>query len=135
MEIDGTQVTAATFEVDMTTLTTDESRRDDKVHEALETTGFPTSTFELTEPIELGDAAETGEPVSVVAMGDLTIHGVTHEVDMPLEAQVVEGTVVVVGSTDIDFSDYDVEVPSAPVVLSVDDHGVVELQLLLTRDP
>ena len=52
---------------------------------------------------------------------------------MPLQAQLVEGTVVVVGSVDITFSDFGVEVPSSPIVVSAEDHGVLELQLLLAR--
>jgi len=32
------------------------------------------------------------------------------------------------------FADHDVTPPSAPVVVSVDDNGIVELQLFLTRD-
>lgn len=131
--IDGTTVTSADIEVDMTTITTNESRRDGRVQSALETDQFPTSTFSLTEPIDLGDGAESGEAVSVTATGDLTIHGVTKSVQIPLEAQLVDGTVVIVGSTEVRFSDYDVEVPSAPVVVSVSDVGTLELQLLLTR--
>lgn len=50
-----------------------------------------------------------------------------------LEAQLVGSTVVAVGSTEIAFADYDVEVPSSPMVLSVDDHGTLELQLLLVK--
>jgi hypothetical protein len=34
---------------------------------------------------------------------------------------------------DVAFSDYDVTVPSAPIVLSAEDEGTIELQLLLTR--
>ena len=59
----------------------------------------------------------------------------TRAVEFPLQAKLVDGTVVVVGSLDVTFSDYGVTVPSAPIVLSVDDHGVLELQLLLTRTP
>ena len=58
---------------------------------------------------------------------------VTQSVEFPLEAQLVEGTVVVVGSLDVTFSDFDVTVPSAPIVVSVDDEGVLELQLLFTK--
>jgi polyisoprenoid-binding protein YceI len=131
--IDGTTVTAADIEVDMTTITTNDPRRDNKVQEALETGEFPTATFSLTEPIELGDGATSGEEVTVTAIGDLTIHGVTQQVEMPLQAQLVDDTIVIVGSIEITFSDFDVEVPSAPIVVSVDDVGTMELQLLLTR--
>ncbi|MCP5030606.1 MAG: YceI family protein [Actinomycetia bacterium] len=129
----GTTVTVATFDVDLTTITTNESRRDDNVQEILETTEFPTALFALTEPIELGEAATTGEAVAVTATGELTIHGVTQSVQIDLEAQLVADTVVVVGSMDIAFADYGVEVPSSPAIVSVEDHGTLELQLLLTR--
>lgn len=131
--IDGTTVTSADIEVDLTTITTDDSRRDDKVQEALSTGEFPTATFSLTEPIDLGADAADGEPVSVTATGDLTIKGQTRSVQVPMEAQLVDGTVVIVGSTEITFSDFGVEVPSAPIVVSVEDTGTLELQLLLTR--
>ena len=124
-------MTDASFEIDLTSITTNESRRDDNVQSALETDEYPTATFTLTEPIELGAGADSGSTVSVVAVGDLTIHGVTKSVEFPLEAKLVNGTVVVVGSLDITFSDFDVETPTSAAVLSVEDHGELELQLLL----
>jgi polyisoprenoid-binding protein YceI len=132
LTIEGTTVTAVTIEADMTAITTNEGRRDDKVQSALDTGEFPTATFVLTEPIELGDAATSGESVSVAAAGELTIHGMTTPVTIPLEAQLVGDNIVVVGSLDIVFADYGVSVPSAPVVLSAEDEGVVELQLFFT---
>ena len=131
--IEGTTLTAASFEVDMTTITTNESRRDDRVQEALETAANPTGSFTLTDPVALGDGAASGEPVAVTAVGDLTTHGGTRQVAIPLEAQLVDDTVVVTGSLDITFSDFDVDVPDSQVVVSVKDHGVMEVQLLLTR--
>jgi YceI-like domain len=92
-----------------------------------------TATFVLTEPIELGDAVTSGETVTVSAVGELTIHGVTTAVTIPLEAQLVDGTIVVVGSLDVTFSDYGVSVPSAPIVVSAEDNGVIELQLLFAQ--
>jgi polyisoprenoid-binding protein YceI len=131
--IEGTTVTEADFEVDLTTITTNESRRDDRVQDALETGEFPSATFTLTEPLDLGEEAAGGEAVSVTAVGDLTVHGVTESVEFPLEAQLVDGTVVLVGSIDRALSDFDVEAPSSPVVLSVSDDFTLELQFLLTQ--
>ena len=54
-------------------------------------------------------------------------------VSLPLEAQFVDGRIVVVGSLDVTFSDYGVTVPSAPILVSADDHGTVELQLFFTQ--
>lgn len=133
LTIDGATLTEATFDVDVTTITTNDSRRDSRVQSALDSDNFATAQFALTEPIELGDGAASGEPISVTATGDLTIHGVTQTVQIDLDAQLVDGTIVLVGSMDLTFSDYDVEVPAAQIVVSVDDFGVLELQLLFTQ--
>ena len=132
LTIDGTSVTEASFEVDLTTITTNESRRDRRVQEALHTDQHPTATFELTEPIELGDAASTGR-ITGEATGELTVNGVTQPLTIPIEAELVNDTIVVVGSAVVVFSDFDVAVPSAPVVVSADDRGTLELQLLFVR--
>jgi polyisoprenoid-binding protein YceI len=67
----------------------------------------------------------------VTATGDLTIHGVTQSVEFPLEAQLVDGTVVLVGSIDQTLSGYDIDPPTAPVVLGIEDEFTLELQFLL----
>ncbi len=130
MVIDGTTLTAAAFEIDLTTVTTNSSMRDDNVQDALETTQFPTASFELTTPVDLGDVSG---PVSVAVTGDLTIHGVTQSMTFDIEAQLLSETVIVVGSTDMVFADFDVDVPDGGPVISVDDFGVVEFQLLFGR--
>jgi hypothetical protein len=40
---------------------------------------------------------------------------------------------IVVGSLDIVFADYGVSVPTAPIVVSAQDHGVVEFQLFFAH--
>ena len=131
--IDGQTVTATSIEADMTAITTDISRRDGAVRRALETDSFPTATFVLTEPIDLGADPASGAPVSATAVGDLTVHGVTNPVEVAIDAQLVGDTIAIVGSTDVVFADYGVTAPSAPVVVSVDDFGIIEFQLFLTR--
>lgn len=71
--------------------------------------------------------------MSVEATRTLTIHGITKTVTMPLDAQLTGDTIVVVGSLDIVFADYGVEVPSAPIVVSAEDNGQLELQLFFSR--
>lgn len=133
LTIDGTTVTDVTIEADMTAITTNEQRRNDRVQSALDTDQFPTATFVLTEPIELGDESLSGNTATVDATGELTIHGVTKTVTIPLQATLVDDTIVVVGSLEVSFADYGVSVPSAPVVVSAEDHGPIELQLFFTR--
>ena len=68
--------------------------------------------------------------MNTTAIGDLTIHGVTRRVAIDLQGQLTNGLVVVVGSLEIQFADYDIDTPSSGLVLSVEDHGIMELQLV-----
>jgi polyisoprenoid-binding protein YceI len=132
--IEGTTVPTTKIDVDMTTLETDDSRRDGAIRrQAIETSRFPTAAFELTEPVEFDAVPEDGTPVSVNAVGNLTLHGVTREVTFPLKAQLNGDVITVTGSLDVQFADYDIGKPSAAIVLSVEDHGVIELQLFFTK--
>ena len=133
--IDGETVTSVTVEADMTGVITDDSRRDRAIQSALGTRSFPTAIFSLTEPIDLGDDPGSGDPITTTAVGELTVKDITRTVEIALEAQLVDDTVVVVGSTEVVFADYDVSVPQVPIVLSAEDHGTVELQLFFTRSP
>ena len=40
---------------------------------------------------------------------------------------------MVVGSLPIEFADYDIEAPSAMSVVSVEERGIIELQLIFQR--
>lgn len=133
IRIEGTTLTSARVEADFTAIVSNDSRRDRRIQSAVETDQFPTATFELSDPVQLGAVPAAGDTLSVTATGELTVHGVTNTIEIPLQAQLVNDVIVVVGSTDMVFIDYGVEVPSAPIVLSVEDHGIVELQLFLTR--
>ncbi len=134
LTIDQTTVTEVSVEVDMTTLTSDDPRRDGALRDqAIETAQFPTATFELTEPIQLRSIPEDGATINLDATGELTLHGVTHEVTIPLQAVLQGDVIAVTGSLDIAFADYDIDQPRSLAVLSIEDHGVLELQLFFTR--
>ncbi len=131
---DGAAITEVVIEVDLTALTSDDSRRDGALRrQALETNTYPSTTFTLTEPIPIDAAPAEGETLSVTATGDLTLHGVTREVQIPMEGQLVGDRVAVVGSIEIVFADYDMDSPSAFIVLAIDDHGIMEFQLVFER--
>lgn len=131
--IEGTTLASADFTVDLTAIVSDQSRREGAIQRSLNTGSHPEATFVLSEPIELGDQAVAGETVTAVATGEMTINGVTNPVEVGLEARLVDGAVLVTGTSEIVFADYDVTTPSAPMVVSVEDHGILEIQLWLTR--
>jgi len=131
--IDDEHVTAVEITVDLTTLQTDDRRRDGAVQRALGTSQHPTATFSLTEVMHIEGGVELGGPVNLPAEGDLTVNGITQPVVVDIEAQLVGNLIAVVGSVEITFADFDVKVPQVPIVLSAEDHGVMEFLLLFER--
>ena len=130
----GTQVTAVEMRADLSTLQSDKSQRDGQLRrQALETNEFPTATFSLTQPIDLGSGPADGQVIQATATGDLTVHGVTKSVQIPVEARVAGDVVTVRGSIDILFADYGMNRPTSFLVLSIADHGTMEFQLHFTQ--
>ena len=127
-------ITGGSIEVDMTTLQSDESRRDNQLRgRGLQTDTYPTSTFELVGPIAL-PAAFGNADVDVTLPGRLTLHGVTRDVEIAAQARRQDdGTVVVAGSLPILFSDYDIEPPSIAGLIAVQDNGSMEFRVVLAR--
>jgi len=133
--IAGNTVDGVQIEADLAQLTTNDTRRNKAVGRALDVAQFPTATFVLTEPIELPTDAEAGVAVSAVARGEMTIHGTTLPVEFPIEASFNEGVVAMIGSTPVTFADYGIDLPSAPIVVSISPEGTIEFQLLFTKGP
>ncbi len=133
IELSDTALVAATIEVQMATLRTDNSFRDGRIYQALNTSEFPLAAFVLAEPVELPAGMVDGEAFSGSAVGDLTVKGVTNRVAFDLQAQLVDDRIVAVGSSAVVFSDFGVTAPTAPIVVSVEDNGIMEFQLLFTR--
>ncbi len=132
--IAGGQLTGVTVSADLRDLKSDDSRRDGALrNQALESSRFPTATFELTEPVAVPEGLAAGEPVRLEANGTLTLHGVTRPVTIPIEAELANGVLVVVGAIPILFADYDIAQPRSPILVSIEDNGVMELQLFLER--
>ena len=129
MAIVGTTISTASFSVDMTKVTSDKSQRDEQFQgRIMETAQFPTATFRLTKPIVLGTPPPNGKIITVPATGQLTLHGQTKTVTVPLQARRSGNTITVNGSIPVKFSDYGIANPSASFV-TTQDHGLVEFLL------
>ena len=131
---EGPRITAARVDVDVTKLTSDRSQRDNRIRtDGLETAKFPTASFELTQPIDLGSVPAAGTPVKVQAVGTLTLHGVSKPATFELDARWNGDSIDIAGSTPIVMADYSINPPNVGGFVSVDDHGTVELQLTFVR--
>lgn len=137
IESDGTTttLTAASLNVDTTTITSDKSMRDNRLRsEGLQTDEFPSASFVLTEPVAIPAAALEGTASDVTLTGDLTLHGVTKSVDIPAQAQLVDGTIQVAGSLGFPLSDYSIVAPNiGGFIISIADEGTLEFLVNFTR--
>ena len=133
MELSDGMLVAVAVRVTMATLRTDDSHRDSHARGSLNTEEFPEASFTLVEPLELPAGMAGGEAVLGSAVGALTIKGVTNRATFDLHAQLVDDTIVAVGSSPVVFSDYGVDTPTSIAVISVEDHGIMEFQLIFTR--
>jgi len=130
----GSALESADIVADLTRLKSDSGGRDEQMRtQSLETNTFPEAAFTLTAPVDLGATPGDGESFSTQANGELTIHGVTRPIVVPIDGQLIGETVVVVGRIEIAFADYGIDKPSSFRVLSVEDTGEMEFQLFLAK--
>jgi polyisoprenoid-binding protein YceI len=134
ISLSGTTLTAAQLEADLTTLRSDQSMRDGQLGgQGIQTDQFPTATFVLTQPIELDSLPAENEPIQVTAVGDLTLHGVTQEVSIPLAAVRAGDVIGVAGSLTFAWEDFGMERPSSMRVVSLADDVTMELQVFFRQ--
>ena len=133
VELSDDSLLAVEMTADLRGLRSDKVYRDGRVRRALHTDDHPTATVTLGGPVAVGDVAGDGMSIEVGAAGTVAINGVAGAVDVAVAATLVGDVVTVVGSFPIVFADHAIEAPSASIVVSVEDHGVVEFQLFLTR--
>lgn len=133
MSIAGTTVTTTEITVDMTSVTSTESQRDRQFQgRIMSTSEYPTATFELTVPVQLGAVPADGEELSYTVTGDLTLRGVTRSVTFDLLARRHGATIEANGSILVDFDEF--EIPDASGgPASVGRDGELELLLVFTR--
>ena len=133
LTVSGTSISTATFEADVASMKSDDSRRDASFSgRVMNTPSFPTATFTLTEPIVLGSLPTAGTTVGARAKGDLTLRGVTKPVEVAVTAKLDGDTVKVAGSFDVLFSNWQIPNPSMGPV-TTEDHGQLEFALSFAR--
>lgn len=133
IEIAGNRVVDGSFTVDMTTVQSDESRRDNQFRgRIMDVATYPTSTFELTSPIELASLPAEGQEVTVKATGRLTLRGTTKPVTFDLAAQRSGSSIRVAGTIPIVFAEWGIPNPSFGPA-DTEDHGELEFLLVLSR--
>ena len=131
--IAGTTVQTASFTADMTTVTSDESRRDSQFNgRIMNTSEFPEATLTLTQPIDLGSVPDNLVEVTESVTADLTLRGATQSVTFDLKARRNGANLEVNGSIPITFADYGIPNPTTAGI-TTEDHGELEFLTVFSK--
>jgi len=128
------QAGPADFTVDVSQLKSDQDKRDNRIRSmGLETARYPQAGFAAAGPIAIPADAVKGKPVRLQATGDLTVHGVTKRVTIPLDVERDGAQIKVVGNYQFGWSDFGMTAPSIQPFVSVTGNPTLEFELHLAR--
>ncbi len=129
----GTTVTEARFEVDMASIESDDSRRDNQFRgRIMDVSTYPTATLVLVEPIELDAIPADLEVISTNASVELTLRGNSQSVPIQVQARLNGTQLEINGAFEIVFEEWGIPNPSTPAI-TTEDHGELEFLLVLRR--
>jgi polyisoprenoid-binding protein YceI len=112
-------VQAVSATVDVTTFNSGNSNRDSHAMEVIDAISFPEASFTSSSVISRGD--------SLFATGNLTFHGITHEITINAIQQWTEKKLIIHGAFTIGLTNFKIERPSL-LLVPVED----ELRFTLT---
>ena len=129
-----TQITSASFTVNVYSLKSDRSMRDEKIREiGLESARYPTSTFSSSGDAAVPAGLAKGEIVKVTVAGVLQLHGVSKHVTIPVEMRSTGATLQAVGSITFPWGEFGMSAPSLGGFVNVTEHATMEFELRLAR--
>lgn len=127
------KLTAGNFSVDVATVRSDRSARDDSFKiRIMEVGTYPTATFNLTRPVDIGRLASGSGRQVVTVTGNLQLHGVTKPVTFPVSITRTGASVNVTGAIPVTFADYAIANPSNPIA-QTENSGTLEFSLNFVR--
>jgi polyisoprenoid-binding protein YceI len=126
IQLDG----SSTISVDLSTLASDQDRRDNYIRQNLFNTE-PVATFTV-ENLTLPDSYTVGDTFTGTVSGTATIRGVTGPMTFEVEANFDGTALQVVGRTDFVWADFDIPPPNTPIV-TVQDNVHIEILVVATE--
>lgn len=131
---DAVTVTAASFNVDVSTLKSNEAMRDQHIRTiGIQSATYPTATFVLSNPVTVPASALGGEVLHTSATGVLALHGTSRRVTVPLEMRLSSSEIAAVGSLTFPWSEFKMTAPTVGGFVSVTNQATMEFDLRLKR--
>lgn len=117
------------FTVDLRRLTSNESRRDQRVQDALQTSRFPNATFvakSLSGPVE---SLNPNGDTELKLTGTLEIKGVQKEVTWDVKAKRDGNVLTALATVNFKYSDFGVTAPNIAGFVSVEEDVTLQVQV------
>jgi polyisoprenoid-binding protein YceI len=131
----GSKLESATFTVDVASITSPESARDNQFRgaEILDTARFPIAEFRVAQPVDVAAVPETGAAITLNVPASLTIKGVTRDVTAKVDVQRAGETIIAAGSVPVTWIDFNVTPPDFAGFVTVQPTGSIEFLVNLAK--
>lgn len=114
------------FVVDLSTLTSDDQRRDNRIRERwLESSRFPLATFGATRVSGFPASYQEGQTIQFELVGDLTIREITRQVTFQVEATLNGGTLSGVMTGVLLMTDFGFDPPELLGILKAENEVLI----------
>jgi polyisoprenoid-binding protein YceI len=119
------------FTVDLTTLTSDEDRRDNRVqNDALQTAQYPTATFTATSVSGIDTGLALDQEHAFQLTGILDLHGVQKEITWDVEARRQGNVMTALATVTFLYADFNITPPNIGGFVSVEDDVTLQVQIV-----
>ncbi len=133
---DGAVADGSEIRVDLTTLSSDSTRRDRYIAgRTLDTARYPVAVLRVTSVEGLPSPLPEGGKRSLTILGDLTVRDTTRPVQWEAAAAFAPGVVTVDASTSFTFDDFGLTRPVVGPILAVSDPIRLTVTVVLKRQP
>lgn len=133
---DPNPLVSANFSVNIQSLTSDQSRRDNQIRRRwLESNSFPLAEFRATGLAEVPTDYADGETVNFKVRGDMTIREITNPVTLDVTASLAGKTITGVATTGLAMTDFGFNPPSFANLFDVANEFIVEVEFTLVETP
>ncbi|MCL4231660.1 MAG: YceI family protein [Dehalococcoidia bacterium] len=119
------------FTVDLTTLRSDQSRRDNQVQQrGLETAKYPKATFVAKKLEGYPKEFPAGQEVEMKLTGKLDLHGVTKEVTWDVKMKKEGDAISALATVNFKYADFNIPVLNIAGMVSVEDDVTLQVQVV-----
>jgi polyisoprenoid-binding protein YceI len=122
------------FTVDLTTLRSDQDRRDNQVQgRGLETATYPTATFVVTSITGYDAAIAEGEEQMLQMTGMMDLHGVQKELTWDVKARRQDDVITGLATVNFRYEDFNIPVLTIAGIVTVEEDVTLQVTIVAQR--